>query len=117
MRKLFPYFLSAVVTASFSQLASAQGVSTQQAGDQNQAAQSGERTNSSTQGRTGPNTQQAGDQNEAAQSGDRKQNRNAKRNASEDSRSSAQGRTGPDDRSAGGGSSARNPSPATPLPR
>jgi hypothetical protein len=104
MRKLFPYFLSAVVTASFSQLASAQGVSTQQAGDQNERAQSGEpeqkqkqkrnadskRPRSDAQGRSGPSTQQSGDQNETAQSGDR---------------------------SAGGGSSARNPSPVTPLPR
>ena len=82
MRKVFPYFLSAVVTASFSQLASAQGVSTQQAGDQNEAAQSGDR--------------------------DQKQKQKQKRNA----KTAQSG-----DRSAGGGSSARNSSPATPLPR
>ena len=91
MRKVFPYVLSALVATSFSQVASAQGVSTQQAGDQNEAAQSGERNQKQKPKATRkPSTQQSGDRNETVQSGDR---------------------------SAGGGSSARSSSPATPLPR
>jgi hypothetical protein len=85
MRKVFPYFLSAVVTASFSQLASAQGVPKQPAADQKEAAQPDDRKPNpkatSKRSRSGARTAQSGDRN------------------------------------AGGGSSARNPSPATPLPR